>query len=59
MKRWKQIYVLACDEGCAPELVESSADWRADSVEVHDAERTTRAIGRSPTKARVVAWWWN
>lgn len=28
------LYVLARDEGCARELVESSAEWKADSVEV-------------------------
>lgn len=53
------LYVLARDRNCAQELVESSAEWRADSVDVYNAERTARAIGCSASEARVVAWWWD
>jgi len=53
------LYVLARDKDCARELVESSAEWAADSVDVYNAERTARAIGCSATEARVIAWWWD
>ncbi|MBL4845948.1 MAG: hypothetical protein JKY65_10505 [Planctomycetes bacterium] len=59
--RWNvdTLNVLARDEGCARELVEASTEWKAESVVVYGAGRTTRAIGCSSTPARVLAWWWD